>query len=65
MLQQSVAIGPMGFSLHQLMIGFAFLLALLAGALIGQRHSLSVSDTLFTLLFVALVASLLFFFVRY
>ena len=39
------------------MIGFAFLLALLAGALIGQRHRVVVSDTLFTLLFVALVAA--------
>lgn len=65
MLQQSVAIGPMGFSLHQLMIGFAFLLALLAGALIGQRHRVAVSDTLFTLLFVALVAARLVFVVRY
>lgn len=65
MLQQSVAIGPMGFSLHQLMIGFAFVLTLLAGALIGRRHRVAVSDTLFTLLFVAMVAARLVFVVRY
>lgn len=65
MLQQSIAIGPMGFSLHQLIIGLAFLLALLAGALIGQRHRVSVSDTLFTVLFVALIAARAVFVVRY
>ncbi len=35
MSQQSIAIGPMGFSLHQLLIGFSFMLALLVGALLG------------------------------
>lgn len=65
MLQQSIAIGPMGFSLHQLVIGFAFLLALLAGALIGQRHRVAVSDTLFTVLFVAIIAARAVFVIRY
>lgn len=65
MLQQSLAIGPMGFSLHQLIIGFAFLLALLVGALLGRRQQVSVSDTLFTLLMVALLSARLVFVVRY
>ena len=65
MLQQSIAVGPMGFSIHQLLIGLAFLLALLAGALLGRRHRVAVSDTLFTLLLVALVGARLVFVLRY
>lgn len=65
MLQQSIAIGPMGFSIHQLLIGLAFLLALLAGALLGRRHRIPVSDTLFTLLFVAFIGARFVFVVRY
>tara|TARA_R110000850_G_scaffold32355_8_gene89070 strand:+ start:111 stop:926 length:816 start_codon:yes stop_codon:yes gene_type:complete len=65
MLQQSIALGPMGFSIHQLLIGLAFLLALLAGALLGRRHRVAVSDTLFTLLLVALVGARLVFVLRY
>ncbi len=65
MLQQSAALGPMGFSIHQLLIGLAFLLALLAGALLGRRHRVPVSDTLFTLLFVAFIGARLVFVVRY
>ncbi|MBT2774354.1 TlpA family protein disulfide reductase [Halomonas sp. ISL-60] len=65
MLQQSVALGPMGFSIHQLLIGLAFLLALIAGALLGRRHRESVSDTLLTLLIVAFIGARLVFVVRY
>ncbi|WP_434986212.1 prolipoprotein diacylglyceryl transferase family protein [Vreelandella zhaodongensis] len=65
MLQQSIALGPMGFSLHQLVIGLAFLLALLTGALLGRRHHVAVSDTLFTVLFVAFIAARVVFVVRY
>lgn len=65
MLQQSIAIGPMGFSLHQLLIGFSFMLALLVGALLGRRRHVPVSDTLFTLLFVAILGARLVFVVRY
>ena len=65
MLQQSIALGPMGFSIHQLLIGLAFLLALLAGALLGRRHRVAVSDTLFTLLLVALVGARLVFVLHY
>lgn len=65
MLQQSIALGPMGFSLHQLVIGLAFLLALLAGALLGRRQRVAVSDTLFTVLFVAFIAARVVFVVRY
>lgn len=65
MLQQSVALGPMGFSIHQLVIGLAFLIALFAGALLGRRHRVPVSDTLFTLLFVAFIGARLVFVVRY
>nr|WP_295714795.1 TlpA disulfide reductase family protein [uncultured Halomonas sp.] len=65
MLQQSIAIGPMGFSIHQLLIGFSFMLALLISALLGRRRHVPVSDTLFTLLFVAILGACLVFVVRY
>lgn len=64
-LNQSIAIGPLGFSIGQLLIILAFGIALLAGALIGRRHRTPTADTLFTLLLVALVGARLLFVVRY
>lgn len=65
MLQQSIAIGPLGFSLHQLVLIVTFLIALLVGALLGRRHSVAVSDTLITIFFIALLAARVVFVVRY
>ncbi|UYV18110.1 redoxin family protein [Halomonas qaidamensis] len=65
MLQQSIAIGPLGFSLHQLVLVMAFLMALLVGALLGRRHNVAVSDTLITVFFIAFIAARVVFVVRY
>lgn len=64
-LNQSIAIGPLGLSIGQLLLVLAFSIALLAGALIGRRHRTPTADTLFTLLFVALVGARLVFVARY
>ncbi|MBF7052956.1 TlpA family protein disulfide reductase [Halomonas sp. KAO] len=64
-LNQSIAVGPMGFSIGQLLIILAFGVALLAGALIGRRHRTPTADTLFNLLLVALVGARLVFVARY
>ena len=64
-LNQSVAIGPLGLSIGQLLLVLAFIMALLAGALIGRRGRIPVADTLFTLLLVALVGARLLFLARY
>src|SRR5690554_6429400 len=60
-LNQSIAIGPLGLSIGQLLLVLAFSIALLAGALIRRRHRTPTADTLFTLLFVALVGARLVF----
>lgn len=64
-LNQSVAVGPMGFSIGQLLIILAFGIALLTGALIGRRHRTPTADTLFNLLLIALVGARLVFVARY
>jgi len=64
-LNQSVAVGPLGLSIGQLLIVLAFGIALMAGALIGRRHRVPVADTLFSLLLAALVGARLLFVARY
>ncbi len=64
-LQQSIALGPLGFSLGQLLVMLAFGMALLAGGLIGRRHRTPVSDTLFTLLLLGLAGARVLFVIRY
>ncbi|WP_027962240.1 TlpA disulfide reductase family protein [Halomonas halodenitrificans] len=64
-LNQSVAVGPMGFSIGQLLIILAFGIALLTGALIGRRHRTPTADTLFNLLLIALIGARLVFVTRY
>lgn len=64
-LDRSVAIGPLALSLGQLLLVFALAVAIVTGALVGRRQRIGVSDTLFTLVFVALVGARLVFIVRY
>lgn len=64
-LNQSIAVGPMGFSIGQLLIILAFGVALLTGALIGRRHRTPTADTLFNLLLIALLGARLVFVARY
>ncbi|MCT8468706.1 TlpA family protein disulfide reductase [Chromohalobacter canadensis] len=64
-LDRSVAIGPLALSLGQLLLVFALAVAIVTGALVGRRRRIGVSDTLFTLVFVALLGARLVFIVRY
>lgn len=64
-LQQSIAIGPLGYSIGQLLIVLAFCMALLAGALLGRRYSTPVADSLLTLLLAGLIGARLLFVIRY
>lgn len=64
-LQQSIALGPLGFSIGQLLTVAAFCIALMVGALLGRRHRIPVVDTLLTLLLLALAGARLLFVVRH
>ncbi|MCC5883107.1 MAG: TlpA family protein disulfide reductase [Halomonas sp.] len=64
-LQQSIALGPVGISIGQLLIILAFFMALLAGALLGRRHRTPVADTLLTLLLLGLAGARALFVIRY
>ncbi|MFY0991088.1 TlpA family protein disulfide reductase [Halomonas sp. C05BenzN] len=64
-LNQSIAVGPLGLSIGQLLLVLAFVIALVAGALIGRRHRTPTADTLLTLLLVVLVGARLLFVIRF
>ncbi|WP_280540408.1 TlpA disulfide reductase family protein [Chromohalobacter sp. 11-W] len=64
-LDRSLALGPLALSLGQLLLAFALVVAVVTGALVGRRRRTGVSDTLFTLVFVALAGARLVFIVRY
>jgi len=64
-LSQTVSLGPLGFTLSQLLMVFALVVALVVGALLGRRHRVVVSDALFTLVLVAFAAARVVFILRY
>lgn len=64
-LSQTVSLGPLGFTLSQLLMVFALMVALVLGALLGRRHRVVVSDALFTLILVGFVAARVVFVLRY
>lgn len=64
-LNQSLAIGPVGISLSQLLIMFSLAIALIVGAFAGRRYKTVVSDTLFNVLLVSVAGARLVFVVRY
>lgn len=65
MLNQSLAIGPLGVGLGQLLLAMAFVVALGVGAWFGRGQRGGVGDTLFTLLLVTLAGARLVFVIRY
>ncbi len=65
LLSQTVSIGPLGFTLSQVLMAFAFLVALVVGALLGRRYRVVVSDALFTLVLVAFAGARVVFVLRY
>lgn len=65
LLDQSVALGPLGLSLGQLLIAFSLVVALITGQLLGRRQRLRIGDSLSTLALVMLAGARLLFVVRY
>lgn len=64
-LSQTLTFGPLGLTLSQLLMFFALAVALTVGALLGRRYRVVVSDALFSLVLVAVIAARLVFVVRY
>lgn len=65
LLDQSLAIGPIGLSVGRWLIVLAALAALLVGALTGARRRVAVGDTLITALLIGVVGARLLFLARY
>ncbi|HSH47686.1 MAG TPA: TlpA disulfide reductase family protein [Halomonas sp.] len=65
LLHQSLAVGPIGLSVERWLLILAVVLALLAGALMGARRRVSVSDSLTTALLVGVVGARLLFVAQY
>lgn len=64
-LNQSLALGPLGFSVGQLLFAFAMGIALLTGWLLGRRQQVVISDSLFNALIIAFIGARLVFVIRY
>lgn len=64
-LDHSLALGPLSFTLAQLLIIVALLVALGTGALLGRRAGRSVSDSLFNLLIISAIGARIVFVARY
>ncbi|TVP53355.1 MAG: TlpA family protein disulfide reductase [Halomonadaceae bacterium] len=64
-LNQSLALGPLAFSLGQLLLAFAMAMALLTGWLLGRRRSVVISDTLINTLLISMVGARLVFVLVY
>ncbi|WP_206675656.1 prolipoprotein diacylglyceryl transferase [Marinobacter daqiaonensis] len=64
-LSQTVSLGPLGFTVSQVLMLFALGVALLVGAFLGRRYGVVVSDALFTLILVAFAGARVVFVLRY
>jgi len=64
-LDQSLAMGPLAFSVGQLLLAIAMAMALITGWLLGRRKHLMISDTLFTTFLVSLIGARLVFVLSY
>ncbi len=64
-LDHSLALGPFSFTLGQLLIIIAMLVALATGALLGRRSGHSVSDSLFNLIIISVIGARIVFVARY
>lgn len=65
LLHQSFAIGPIGLSVERWLLILSVLLAMLAGALMGARRRVTVSDSLTTALLVGVIGARLLFVAQY
>ncbi|XKH61543.1 TlpA family protein disulfide reductase [Halomonas sediminis] len=64
-LDRSLAIGPLGLSLGQLLLVVSMVVALIVGAWLGRRRQLSVGDRLFNALLIGVVGARGVFVARY
>lgn len=65
LLHQSFAIGPIGLSVERWLLILAVVIALLAGALMGARRRVSVSDSLITAVLIGIIGARLAFVAQY
>ncbi|WP_342594248.1 prolipoprotein diacylglyceryl transferase family protein [Salinicola lusitanus] len=64
-LDRSIALGPLGVSLGQLLLALAMVVALIVGAWIGRRRQVSVGDVLFNALLIGVIGARIVFVARY
>ncbi|MGQ7241976.1 prolipoprotein diacylglyceryl transferase family protein [Salinicola sp. V024] len=64
-LDRSIALGPLGVSLGQLLLALAMVVALIVGAWIGRRRQVSVGDVLFNALLIGIIGARIVFVARY
>ncbi|MGM0823378.1 MAG: prolipoprotein diacylglyceryl transferase family protein [Pseudomonadota bacterium] len=64
-LDRSLAIGPLGLSIGQLLLVLSMAVALIIGAWMGRRQQVSVGDRLFNAVLIGLVGARLIFVVQY
>ncbi|MBZ9574617.1 prolipoprotein diacylglyceryl transferase family protein [Modicisalibacter sp. MOD 31.J] len=64
-LDRSIALGPLGVSLGQLLLALAMVVALIVGAWMGRRRQVSVGDLLFNALLIGVVGARIVFVARY
>ena len=64
-LDRSIALGPLGVSLGQLLLALAMIVALIVGAWVGRRRQVSVGDLLFNALLIGVIGARVVFVARY
>ena len=64
-LDRSLAIGPLGLSVGQLLLLLSIVVALIVGGLIGRRRKVSVGDGIFNAVLLGVIGARLVFIVQY
>lgn len=64
-LDRSIALGPLGVSLGQLLLALAMIVALIVGTWMGRRRHVSVGDLLFNALLIGVIGARIVFVARY
>ena len=65
LLDRSVALGPLGLSLGQLLLALAMLVALMVGTWIGRKRQVRIGDSLFNALLIGIISARIIFIARY
>ncbi|MBE0486404.1 TlpA disulfide reductase family protein [Marinobacter sp.] len=61
----SVGVGPVGLSIGHLLLVFAFVVALIVGAIVGRKHKTPIAGTLSDIFVVAMLSARIGFVIRY